>query len=239
MFQALSLTDAGRASRAFRKLARHDIQTWALTGGLAVEFYCLHFGLQPRVRSLNDFDFVAECFDNIPATLSRDFLFRHIHPSDPPGKTMMQCIDADSALRIDVFRTCGATMIRSRVIELSCGTIRVVSPEDLVARLARLTMDLTEGVPTPLKHAEDFLRLDGLIACEEMESVWREHRKAEHPESFAEVRSTLRVAIPAHPELLVPSTYSRDVYELCPRCVSTSSFRLADLSAVLALLGYC
>lgn len=240
MLQAfLSLGDADRALRTFRKLARHDIQTWALTGGLAVEFYCLHFGLQSGVRALNDIDFVAESFDCIPTTLSSDFLFRHIHPSAPPGKTMMQCVDADSALRVDVFRTCGAAMSRTRVMELASGTIRVASPEDLIARVARLTMDLTQGVPTLLKHAEDFFRLDGLVASQEVEPAWRDHRKAEHPESFAEVRSALRAVIPEHPELLVASTYSRDVNELCARCASTSNFRLADPNAVLALLGYC
>jgi len=50
------------------------------------------------VRALNDIDFIAESFDHIPASLASDFLFRHIHPFDPPGRTMLQFIDAESAL---------------------------------------------------------------------------------------------------------------------------------------------
>jgi hypothetical protein len=71
---------------AFRKLARHEIRHWALTGGFAFEIHAERLGLQPSVRALNDLDFIAPSFDYIPGTLPRDFLFRHIHPLDPPGK---------------------------------------------------------------------------------------------------------------------------------------------------------
>lgn len=58
---------------------------------------------------MNDIDFVTDSFDCIPESLADDFLFRHVHPFDPPGKTILQFIDAESALRVDVFRACGAT----------------------------------------------------------------------------------------------------------------------------------
>jgi hypothetical protein len=53
----------------------------------------------------------------IPETLRSDFLFRHIHPFDPPGKIMLQLIDPDTALRIDVFRACGQTMSRGAHVD--------------------------------------------------------------------------------------------------------------------------
>jgi hypothetical protein len=78
--------------RVIRKLAGHDIRHWALTGGIAFEIHALRLGLQPSRRTLNDLDFVAESFGCIPESLPRDFLFRHVHPLDPPGKTMLQFI---------------------------------------------------------------------------------------------------------------------------------------------------
>src|ERR1051326_3381878 len=106
----LSRADADRAIHTLAKLARHDISRWALTGGMATEIHRLRSGCEPATRVLNDIDFIAGSFDCIPESLADDFLFRHIHPADPPNKTMLQAIDPDSALRVDIFRACGGTM---------------------------------------------------------------------------------------------------------------------------------
>src|SRR5215467_6654149 len=100
----LSSDDSVRAINTLGKLAGHEISRWALVGGLAVEFHCQHSGHAHSIRHLSDIDFVACAFECIPVTLARDFLFRHVHPFDPPGKTIMQLIDADTLLRVDVFR---------------------------------------------------------------------------------------------------------------------------------------
>src|SRR6266481_3400611 len=114
----LSIDDSTRAFNTLRKLALHDVSRWVLVGGLAVEFHCLRVGHSHAIRHLNDIDFVAPAFECIPETLARDFLFRHIHPFDPPGKTMLQFVDPDSALRMDVFRACGGTMTRTVRLDL-------------------------------------------------------------------------------------------------------------------------
>jgi hypothetical protein len=75
--QFLSVADASRASRTLRKLKQHDIQGWALAGGLAVEVHRLHRGCEAAVRVLNDIDFIVGSFDGIPQSLADDFLFRH------------------------------------------------------------------------------------------------------------------------------------------------------------------
>src|SRR5207244_3791341 len=98
----LSVADADRALHTFCKLARHEIGQWAVTGGFAIEIHHWRLARQCSIRSLNDIDFIARSFECIPQTLADDFLFRHIHPLDPPGKTMMQLIDPERALRIDV-----------------------------------------------------------------------------------------------------------------------------------------
>jgi len=119
----LSGADAERALRAFHKIAQHDISRWALTGGLAIEIHCQRFEHRPSTRTLNDLDFVAEGFDCIPETLGDSFLFRHIHPLEPPGKTMLQFIDPDSTLRIDLFRAAAAIMSRAERVLLPPGPV--------------------------------------------------------------------------------------------------------------------
>jgi hypothetical protein len=234
----LSKSDAARALSALCKLMTHDIQAWALTGGLAVEWHALRYGSPPEARALNDLDFVTESFDCVPSTLSRDFLFRHVHPADAPGRTMLQCVDAENKVRIDVFRAAGGTLRRSSRMETDFGAIRVVSAKDLLARAARLTLDVADGIPTPGKHARDFQRLDSLLESENIEMVWSEHRKKGQPASFDEVRSRLRGTIAAHPELLTVPAYAGGD-ELCPRCAPRDNFRLASASEVKAILGYC
>jgi len=81
--------------------------------------------------------------------------------------------------------------------------------------------------------------LNTLIEPEQIESVWPEHRKPKHPEMYADAASLITNLVVAHPELPVSPTYSQNVEELCPRCVSTSSFNLAPPSLMLSLLGYC
>jgi len=235
----LSAEDASRAWRTFRKLARHDVSHWALTGGFAIEFHRWQVRSAPYIRALNDLDFIASSFDGIPDTVAEDFLFRHIHPLDPPGRTMMQCVDPDTAVRIDVFRANGATMSRASRVDLPVGTIRLISVEDLVARTARLVLDLAEGVPVPAKHARDFLGLLELVDPPEVEAAWQDHRRSQHPASFAETSRRLQDLIPASQKLLINPDYSKDATEVCERCAPTAVFRLADPAVVRSVLGYC
>jgi|SRR5580658_6071406 hypothetical protein len=99
--------DADRAERTFRKLRRHNIAPLALTGGFAFELHLMERGSPAQMRPLNDIDFLVDSFDDIPKTLSGDFIFRHVHPHDPPAKTLLQCVDPETAVRVDVFRACG------------------------------------------------------------------------------------------------------------------------------------
>jgi hypothetical protein len=235
----LSLEDADRAFRTFRRLASHDIWGWALTRGLAIEIHRLLQGCSAVPRSLHDIDFIADSFDCMPESLADDFLFRHIHPLDPPGKTLLQFIDPASALRVDVFRAYGDMMSRTFNLELPTGTVRLISLEDLVARTARLTLDLAGDVPTPFKHATDFLRLAELVDPAEVESAWGDHRKPGQPASFEETNRLLQHLIPARQVLLITPDYSKDAEKICSRCMTTDAFRLADPNRILSLLGYC
>jgi hypothetical protein len=99
------------------------------------------------------------------------------HPFDPPGKTMMQLIDADTSLRIDVFPADGGIMARAISVEGPSGPLRVVSVEDVLAHEARLLLDLDANVPVPAKHAGDYLRHAGFVKSSDMEAVWQDYRK--------------------------------------------------------------
>lgn len=210
-----------------------------LTGGLAVEIHRVSRGCQPSVRMLNDIDVITESFDSIPVALADSFLFRHIHPFDPPGKTLLQCVDAENTVRVDIFRAYGAEMRRTSTADFTFGEIRLISFEDLVARSARLALDLANDILTPLVHAIDFLRLVELTEPTQVESVWPDHRMSWQPATFVEASKLLNDLIPARRHLLIPRNYSKDTATHCSRCNNTVAFRLANPDVVLSLLGYC
>ena len=235
----LNGADSARVARTLLNLARHDISRWALTGGVAIELHILRLAGKPIIRRLHDLDFVAASFDSIPETIGSEMLLRHVHPDDPPGKTMLQGVDPETGVRIDVFRAYGGEMERTSPITIATLALRTVSLQDLVARHARLNWGLVEGRPVAPKYARDFLRLMDLVTTDEVERIWQEHRKSQSPESFAETALQLRRMIASRSELLIPPTYSTNIYEVCPRCQDREAFPLCDRHQILSILGYC
>jgi hypothetical protein len=75
-------------------------------------------------------DIVVESFASIPGALAKEFLVRHIHPQALEGKMLIQLVDADEALRIDVFRAYGATMVRSQAMCFGTSPIQMISLEE-------------------------------------------------------------------------------------------------------------
>jgi hypothetical protein len=232
-------SDAERAQRTFDRLRRHATAQFVLSGGLAVELHRLRLGLKPDLRGLNDIDFVVDTFESIPTTLAEGFVFLHVHPHDPPGKTLAQFVDSETAVRVDVFRAYGLVTARAKPIALAGCTQRVVSLEDLAARTARLCLDLADGTPTPSMHIRDFLRLLPLVHASQVERVWHEHRKPNHPLSFQAAARLLAELISSRTNLQINPRYSRDAGETCERCNSSQVFPLADRERILSLLGYC
>jgi len=235
----LSVTDASRLAVTLRRLSRHDISGWALTGGIAIELHIQRCGGAVGLRLLHDVDFVADSFERIPASLGDELLMRHVHPHDLPGKTMLQGVDPKTSVRVDVFRAYGLEIERVSLIELAGVVLGMVSLQDILARHARLNWDFVEGKRVAAKYARDFLRLVELVATNEMEKIWQEHRKPQSPESFAATVGELRRLIGLRSDLLVGPTYSTDADEVCPRCHETETLRLADAREIVSHLGYC
>lgn len=224
--------------RTFRNLATHDISSWVLSGGIAIELHILRHGGQPVVRPLHDIDFIAESFNVIPVSLGTKLLLSHVHPKDPPRKNMFQAVDPETKVRIDVFRAYGSELERALPVKAAALPSKIVSIQDTVARHARLNWDLMENKPVAPKYARDFLRLLEYVEIGEIESIWPEHRKAHCVESFAETTRQLRRVIASRPDLLVAPKYSTDAYEACNRCLAVVALPLADKYQILSVLGY-
>jgi hypothetical protein len=235
----LSPTDSARAQNTLTKLRRHLPPAFVVTGGLAIGAHLARRGASPILRPLNDIDFLVDSFDEIPSSLAEQFIFRHVHPRDAPGKTLLQCVDPETAVRVDIFRSYGQTTARAVPIDLHGTSWRMISIEDLTARTARLCLDLAFGTPLPAKHTRDFLRLLPLANLDRMQSVWIEHRKPNHPEFFSDAVTRLTELIVTRPELQIDLVYSQGLRATCSRCHSSGAFVLAEAWQIHSLLGYC
>jgi hypothetical protein len=214
--------DARRVERVLAKLARQGLRDFALTGGLAIEAQLAARGCIPQVRILGDVDLVVESFDAIPPALAEGFLFRHIYPHAPQGKTLVQLVDPGEALRVDIFGACGTALAGASLMDFPTGPLAVVAVEDLAAREASLLMDLARGSPAPRKHAQDFERLLAAVDPGRIDAA-------------ARIAELMR----ARPDLLVAPEYSHDAESVCLKCEEAGTFRLAPPRQILAILGYC
>ncbi len=228
-----------RARGALEKLALHGFRGFALTGSLALHTHLNRLGRGRDIQILNDIDIVVDSFGSIPSTMADAFLFRHIHSKAPEGKMLIQFIDAEAALRIDVFRAYGATMARSQPVCFGASPIGVVSLEDLAARAASLVLDLEGGLEVPLKHATDFEQLVDAVDLGQIAIPWRDHRKNGQPATFAEASARIHDLIQSRRELLVASYYSKDINAGCPKCEDCGPFRSASSARIQSILGYC
>lgn len=215
-------------------LSRHGFEG-ALTGGLAIDLQLRLHGHTVEPRARNDVDFVVEGFDSIPTSLVRDFLFHHVHPHAPEGKTLLQLIDRDRALRIDLFRQFGTTLLRAEWVDGF--PMRVVSMEDLAARLTSLVVGhLRKGETIDAKYVRSFRQLAELVDSSKIGAAWHDHRQQEAA-TFEEARQLAYCLLELRPELVITERYSSEV-TVCPRCENYGPFRSAPPQTIVGILGY-
>jgi hypothetical protein len=115
---------------------------------------------------------------------------------------------------------------------------RVVSAEDLSAKLLSIIYSATTGEPVEPKYVESFRELSTVVDLEKVNNVWRDYRKEGQPLNFEEAAEAIRRSLTVHPDLLQIGHYNRDVNQTCPWCSKSELFPLADLSKICNILGY-
>ena len=237
LFDAILTGDAAfRASVVVNELLAHGFRG-ALTGGLAIEAHLSARGQPARRRPLNDVDFVVGSFASIPDSLADRFLVHHVHPFAPEGKTVLQLIDPERAVRVDVFRAFGATLLRSGPLGGATGSLDVVALEDLIARTtAHVYGRLRSGRAIDAKYVRTFLELAGLDSKPVLDEAWQDHREGQS-ESFSEASTDALRLLGLHPELVIAEAYSR-VVTPCERCRDHGRFRRALPNRIVEILGY-
>jgi hypothetical protein len=234
-----SRVDIAKYNDTLSKLARHLEEPIIVTGSIATSWHLIKNGSPVRKSHLNDIDIVVEGLSSLRTSLSQDFLINHFHPRRGGGRILIQLVDEEHSLRIDVFTPTTRTLTnRLTDFAIGEGSCRIVSAEDLSAKLLTVIYPAAEGAPVEPKYVESFKLLSTIADRDILREVWREYRKENQTLDFDEASEAVQRSVTAHPGLLQASDYSQDVNKTCPWCYESEQFPLATRSKIYEVLGY-
>jgi len=210
-----------------------------ITGSIAAGWHSLKSGKLVKERKFNDLDIVVKSSHSLRATLREDFLIRHFHPNRGQGKILIMLVDEEYRTRIDVF-TPVSTGLKQRSTDCQIGELlfKVVSAEDLLAKLLGSICQIIENEPVEKKYVDSFNGLFEVADVKMMRGVWQEYRKQSDADDFIEAAEATLCSIAANPALLQTSGYSQNLNEKCLWCCESAIFPLSSPSRVYEILGY-
>ena|GEM_PF-1803859 len=231
--------DITRFRGSHSKLARHFEEPVVVTGSVATSWHLLGNGVRREKERLNDIDVVVEGLSGLRPSLSEDFLIKHFHPHRGRGRILIQLVDEEHRMRIDVF-TPTVNTLTTRLTDLAIGGIscRLVSAEDVAAKLLSVIYPATSGEPIEPKYVEHFRVLFTIVDLATAREIWRGYRKESQTLEFEEAVDAVERSITANPDLLRAGHYSQNINQTCQWCCESKLFPLAPLSKVYEVLGY-
>lgn len=221
------------------KLAKHLNQPVIFTGGIAIDWHLLSKGIHRQKKQFNDIDIVVDDLSGIRDSLSEDFLINHFHPLRGKGRILIQLVDAKYSTRIDIFTPTSATL-RERLTDLTIGDLscKVVSSEDILAKLLAVIYPLTKGECVDPKYLEHFNSLYSIADLKQEREIWLDYRKEDQPLDFDNAREAVYESVEARAELIKKPDYCQGVEFICHWCSESDLFPIADRHEIYSILGY-
>jgi len=232
--------DISKCLGSLSKLTRHLDEPVVITGSLAAGWHLLKSGRQPGKRRLNDIDTVVVTgLPQLRPSLSQDFLINHFHPHRGGGRVLLQLVDEEHSIRIEIF-TPGSNSLAERLIDCGIGNLscRIVSAEDLLAKLLSIIHSVVEDKPVDPKYVEQFALLSTVADKAVTRKVWRDYRKENQHLDFDEATEAIKLKIKANLNLLRATSYCQDVDLVCAWCHESELFPIASRSKIHKILGY-
>lgn len=235
----ISKEDNSRCQGSLSLLAKHIKGSLVITGGIATAWHCVQNKHQLEKQPLNDIDIIVENISALPQSITEDFLVSHFHPLRERGKILLQLVEQKYKTRIDIFTPYSFSLMnRVKRADFSEITCKIVSAEDLTARLLAILYPVTNGRPCDPKYYGKFNLLYKFADLEIVRQVWLDYRKEDYLESFDLVVDAIHRYIAKDPNILCKDSYSQDLEESCPWCVYSDSFPLSPKSKIFDILGY-
>ena len=232
--------DISRFFCSLSKLTRHLDEPVVITGSLATGWHLLKNGRQLKKRGLIDIDTVAVSgLSLIHPSLSQDFLINHFHPYRGGGRVLLQLVDEEHGIRIEIF-TPGSSSLAERLIDCRIGDLscRIVSAEDLLAKLLSIIHSVIEDKPVDPKYVEQFALLSTVADKAVTRKVWRDYRKENQHLDFDEAAEAIKLKTKGNPHLLRATSYCQDVDLVCAWCNESELFPISSRSKIHEILGY-
>ncbi len=210
-----------------------------LTGSTALKCHLLDYGIRQKKVALTDLDILVANASCLPESLNQDFLVAHFHPLSQPGRMLLQLVEKTSALRVDVF-TPFSTTLDTRLVDVTLGDrlCKLVSVEDLAARLLAVIGAVLQHEPIDPKYVESFKMLKPLANTSTIDAIWKDYRKAHLAQAFEEATTLIQHYLESHPELLKKPVYNQDIHQSCSSCQVSQRFPLASRAKIYDMIGF-
>ncbi|MEM7738946.1 MAG: hypothetical protein AAF267_24545 [Deinococcota bacterium] len=210
-----------------------------LTGSTALKCHLLGYGINQTKTGLTDLDILVPNAAALPESLNQDFLVAHFHPLSKQGRMPLQLVEKTSAVRVDVF-TPFSTTLDTRSVDVILGDrlCKLVSVEDLAARLLAVMGGVLQNEPIDPKYVESFKTLRSFVNTSTIDAIWKDYRKAHLVQAFEEVATLIQQHLESHPELLKKPVYNQNVHQSCSSCQASTRFPLASRAKIYDMIGF-
>ena len=188
-------------------------ESFALTGGIAVDYHLTAAGQRSIRTSIADIDLVTTRPERFAMDRASGFLVSHFHlPGNGVPKALLQLVDPDTRLRIDVFPDLDDALASARPGRVGKTSLQILGAEKILAHKLRTLECASVSDPVDPKHFADAVALAEICG-----------------------RPT-----PKRPLHLTSATYAVDVATTCERCElsRTRRFPIAPKTAIFEILGY-
>ena len=232
--------DVHRFGEVMGSLSPHIRETLMITGSTALEANILSKRGLARRRPLNDVDLVISSGPSaILPSITDEFLVHHFHPTREKGNVLMQLVEPTTKARVDVF-SARATGLEDRAYRLRLGALgcRLISAEDLAARLLAIVVIVIDGKSVDPKYFDSLERLTEVIDHQLASRLWPEYRWGNNIYDFHDTLDRMKKAIAESGNLLKPTEYSQDTEAICSWCSGSNEFEIADPRKIHEILGY-
>ena len=231
--------DAITCRNVISKLAYHLQNPLVITGSVALKCHLFRYGISQQKTALTDLDILVANTSSLTESLNQDFLVAHFHPLSKQGRTLLQLVEKTSALRVDIF-TPFSTTLDTRWVDVTLGDklCKLVSVEDLAARLLTVMGSALQNEPVDPKYVKSFQTLRPLVNTSTIDTIWRNYRKTHLAPAFEKTATTVQQYLESHPDLLKKPIYNQDIHQRCSSCQLSKRFPLASRSKIYEMLGY-
>ena len=239
LLKGLSKGERKRTSLFLDKLLRHfSPDNFAIVGGLAIRYHIMKRDLPYPERSLNDLDIIIKDINDIPPSVTKDFLIAEWHPPKKSGYFIVKLVDPETKIKADIFPFGPDSTKRFINLPFMGYTINVASIEDQLVKTVFDIQRISAQNKVDPKQFSDAKLLMKIADLKLANQVWKDQSFKRYPKSITDAIDRAKNIAKKHPEWLQEQPFRKPKPFKCPDCKPPADFPLTPMEEIYKILGY-